>query len=184
MKEHHASTEEVLELIKPYYEHLGKPTNEAKGDTSHGLSPETKTTITQRGVTIPLTLQPTEGGDPAKIFALIDSGAMICCINIDFTRRTKWSLEKLQQPTLARNADGSSNAGGLIWHKIQLTLRIHDRSLKQDFLATRLGQEEKVILGHPWLTAYNPTIDWVTGKVVLEGDTPPHSPTRLPTPRR
>ena len=83
-----------------------------------------------------------------------------------------------------KNRNSSSNAGGLIWHKIWLTLQINERSLKQDFFATWLGQEEKVILGHPWLTTYNPTIYWISGKVTLRRDTPPHSPMRSPTPWR
>ena len=96
----------------------------------------------------------------------------------------KWPLEKLRRPTLARNTDSSSNAGGLIWHKIQLTLQINKGSLEQDFFTTRLGQEEKVILGHPWLTTYNPTINWISRKVTLKGDTPPRSPTRSSTPQQ
>ena len=107
---------------------------------------------------------------------------MICCVDIDFTRRMRWLLEKLWQPTLARNANGSSNAGVLIRNKIRLTLQIDGRSLEQDFFATQLGQEEKVILGHPWLTAHNPTIDWISGKVMLEGDTTPRLPTKSSAP--
>ena len=118
-----------------------------------------------------------------QIIALVDSGAMICCINIDFARTLKWPLKKLWQPTLARNTDSSSNAGGLIWYKIRLALQINGRSLKQDSFATQLGQEEKVILGHPWLTTYNPTINWISGKVTLKENTPPCSPTRSPTPQ-
>ena len=119
MKEHNISAETVLEPVKPYYhKHPGKPINKLDRDTSYESSLENRTTITRRGETIPLTLQPTEGGNPAKITALVDSRAMICCIDIDFVRRMKWSLEKLQQPTLARNANGSCNTGGLIWHKI------------------------------------------------------------------
>ena len=45
-------------------------------------------------------------------------------------------------------------------------------------------EEEKVILGHPWLTAYNPHIDWISRKVTLKGDTIPCSPMRSPTPPR
>ena len=96
MKEHNISVEKVLELVKPYYGHPGEPTNGSDGDTSYESSPEKRTTTTRRGVTIPLTLLPMEGGDSAKITVLVDSGAMICCVDIDFTRRMKWPLEKVQ----------------------------------------------------------------------------------------
>ena len=119
MKEHNISVEKVLELIKPYYHgYLGETANKLDGDTSYESSPEIRTTTTKQGITIPLTLQPTEGGDKAKVITLVDSRAMICCININFTRRMKWLLKKLWRPTLARNADSSSNTGGLIRNKI------------------------------------------------------------------
>ena len=96
MKEYDISAEKVLELIKPYYYgYPGETTNKLDRDTSYKLSPEIRTTMTKRGITIPLTLQPMKGGDKAKVTALIDSGAMICCVDIDFARRMRWPLEKL-----------------------------------------------------------------------------------------
>ena len=96
MEEHDNSVEKVLELIKPHYHgYPGESTSESNGDTSYESSPEIRTTTTKQGITIPLTLQPMEGGDKAKVTALVDSGAMICCINIDFTRKMRWLLKKL-----------------------------------------------------------------------------------------
>ena len=89
MKERNISAEKVLELIKPYYHgHPGETTNKSDGDTSYESSLEIRTT-TKQGITIPLTLQPTEGGDKAKVTALVDSGAMIYCIDINFTRKMR-----------------------------------------------------------------------------------------------
>ena len=88
MKEHDISVEKVLELIRLYYHgYPGGSTNKSDRDTSYESSPEIRTTMTKRGITIPLTLQPMEGGDKTETTTLIDSGAMICCININFTRR-------------------------------------------------------------------------------------------------
>ena len=96
MKEHDISAEKVLELIRPYYHgYPGGSTNESDRDTSYESSLEIRTTTTKRGITIPLTLQPMEGGDKTETTALVDSGAMICCIGINFARRMKWLLEKL-----------------------------------------------------------------------------------------
>ena len=90
MKEHDISERKVLELIKPYYYgYPGEATNKLDGDTSFDSSLEIKTTTMKQGITILLTLQPTEGGDKAKIIVLVNSRAMICCINIDFARRMK-----------------------------------------------------------------------------------------------
>ena len=38
-----------------------------------------------------------------------------------------------------------------------------------------LGEKNNIILGHPWLTKVNPTIDWAAGMVTLKGTpTPRH----------
>ena len=100
--------------------------------------------------------------------ALINSGAMICCINLEFTWEMKWLLQKLWRPTLARNADGTNNSSGLIRYKICLMLLINGK---------------KIILGHPWLTIHNLCIDWTTGKVTLEQETSPHSSLESTTPQ-
>ena len=115
------------------------------------------------------------------MIALIDSGAMICCVDLDFTREMKWPPQKLWRPTLARNANGTNNSGGLIRYKIHLMLLIDGKKIKQDFFATRL-EKEKIILGHPWLTIHNLRIDWTIGKVTLEQETNPCSSPELTTP--
>ena len=103
-------------------------------------------------------IKPTDRGNETKTVALIDSGAMICCVNLEFAQEMKWPLQKLWRPTLARNADRTNNSGSLIRYKIRLTLLINGKKIKQDFFTTRL-EKEKVILGHPWLTVHNPRID-------------------------
>ena len=112
--------------------------------------------------------------------ALVDNGATTNCIDINLVRKMSWPLQKLWQPTLAKNADGTNNAGGLIRHKIQLTLHIDGRRIEQDFFTTWLGTWEKVILGHPWLATHNPQINWISREVKLKGDATPCSPTRSP----
>ena len=138
--------------------------------------------ISRRGIFIPTTAQPTDGGLATETVALIDSGAMICCIDLEFAREMKWPLQKLWRPTLAKNANGTNNSGGLIRYKIRLTLLIDSKKIEQDFFATRL-EKEKVILGHPWLTVHNPRINWTTGKVTLEQGTNPRSSPESATPR-
>ena len=182
MKEHNISVEKALELLGLYYNKcLGKATDESDGDTSYELSPETKMTL-KWGITIPIILQSMEGGKKTGTIALVNSGATINCININLVRRMNWLLQKLQRPMLANNADRTNNAGGLIRHKIWLTLHINKKRVEQDFFATWLGTWEKVTLGHPWLTTDNPQINWVSGEVKLKGDATPRSPKRLPTP--
>ena len=110
-----------------------------------------------------------ENGKIAETTALVDSGATICCIDLYFVRRMKWPLLKLGRPIEARNADGTSNKGGMIQYQVDLNLRIEDKNSLQHFFVMDLGNKNTVILGHPWLTKTNPLIDWTAGTVRMRG---------------
>ena len=127
-----------------------------------------------------MTLYKTENGKIAETSALVDSGATICCINLHFVRRMKWSLLKLKRPIEARNADGTSNKGGRIRYQVNLNLRIEDRNSLQHFFVMDLGNKNTVILGHPWLTKTNPLINWTARTVSMRGTpVPRHDDPRI-----
>ena len=126
-------------------------------------------TTSKQSITILITLYKTENGKIAETTALVDSGATICCIDLHFVQRMKWPLQKLRKPILARNADGTSNKGGMIRYQIDLNLRIEGRNSLQRFFIMDLGNKNTVILGHPWLTRTNPLIDWTAGIVRMRG---------------
>ena len=52
-------------------------------------------TTSARAINIPVMLYKTEDGKIAETTTLVDSGATICYIDLHFTRRMKWPLEKL-----------------------------------------------------------------------------------------
>ena len=81
----------------------------------------------------------------------------------------KWPLQRLGKPIEARNADGTSNKGGMIRYQVDLNLRIEDRNSLQCFFVMDLGNKNTIILGHPWLTRTNPLIDWTAGTVRMRG---------------
>ena len=127
-----------------------------------------------------MTLYKTENGKIATTSALVDSGETICCIDLHFVRRMKWPLQRLRKPIKARNADGTSNKGGMIRYQINLNLRIEDRNSLQCFYVMDLGNKNTVILGHPWLTKTNPLIDWTAGTVWMRGTpVPRHDDPRI-----
>ena len=106
-------------------------------------------TTSKQSITIPISLYKTENGKIAETTALVDSGATICCIDLHFVQRMKWPLQKLRKPIQARNADGTSNKGGMIRYQINLNLRIEERNSLQHFFVMDLGNKNTVILGHP-----------------------------------
>ena len=181
MKDNGITEERALELLGLFYKKEAyDETSESTGDTSLETPSRATPEISKRGIFIPTTTQPTDRGNKTETIALIDSGAMICCVNLEFAREMKWPLQKLWRPTLARNADGTNNSGSLIRYKIRLMLLIDGKKIEQDFFTTRL-EKEKIILGHPWLTIHNLSINWTTGKVTLEQGTSPCSSPRPTT---
>ena len=76
---------------------------------------------------------------------------------------------------LARNADGTSNSGGMIQYQVKLNLWINGWNSEQDFLVLNLGKKDNVILGYPWLAKNNLWFNWTSGEVkMLETPVPRH----------
>jgi len=85
----------------------------------------------------------------------------------------------LVKPIKVRNVDGSDNKGGSITHemKVNLYYRGHIERVRMD--VCKLGKTD-IILGIPWLAAYNPEINWETGEVKMTR----HPPLYRQTPER
>ena len=96
MKNNGITEERALELLGLFYK--GKAydeTSESTGDTSLETPSRATPEISRRGILIPTTAHPTEGGNAIEMVALIDSGAMICCVDLEFAWEMKWPLQKL-----------------------------------------------------------------------------------------
>jgi len=98
--------------------------------------------------------------------ALLDSGATGLFMNMTFAREKGFKMEKLRNPLLDRNVDGTVNAGGAIMHQVECNMffKGHVERVRMD--VCNLGKME-MILGMPWLTAHNPEIDWEKGEVKI-----------------
>ena len=98
-------------------------------------------TTSRKSITIPMTLYKMENGKINETTALIDSGATICCIDLHFTQRMGWPLEKLKNPITAQHTDGTNNKGGMIRNQINLFLRIDEKdSIQHFFIMLRLAR--------------------------------------------
>jgi len=78
---------------------------------------------------------------------------------------------------MVRNVDGTNNSGGAITHQVEANVyyKGHVERIRMD--VCDLGKME-VILGMPWLQAYNPEINWETGEVKMMRCPPLYSRTR------
>ena len=102
--------------------------------------------------------------------ALVDSGATDCFMSEKFIQRMKLGKRPLQRPRKIWNIDNTANQAGNITHYI--TLDIQTRGVRKtiQFLVTNIGNED-IILGYPWMAAFEPQFAWRNG-VIHEKELP------------
>jgi hypothetical protein len=112
---------------------------------------------------VPITLHSFKG--MAEEVALIDSGTTENFIDQETVKKLKLGSKKLSEPIRLRNIDGTYNQSGSVTHFIDLLVSRGGRKITQQFYVTNLGSD-RIILGYPWLRAFNPDIDWPNCKLV------------------
>jgi len=100
------------------------------------------------------------------IKALLDSGATGMFIDRQTATRHGFKLQKLERPLIVKNVDGTANNGGAIMHQVECNVFYKGHMERMWMNVCNLGKTE-VILGMPWLAAYNPEINWETEEVKM-----------------
>ncbi len=90
---------------------------------------------------------------------LVDSGATDNFISKNLLHRLKIGYLPVETPIKIWNVDGTHNQDGAISHFTDLQVRTGVETKTLRFLITNLGRD-KVILGYPWLMAFEPIIHW------------------------
>ena len=90
---------------------------------------------------------------------LIDSGATDNFISKNLLHRLKIGYLPVETPIKIWNVDRTHNQDSTISHFTDLQVRTGTETKTLRFLITNLGRDE-VILGYPWLTAFEPVIHW------------------------
>ncbi len=106
----------------------------------------------------------------ADIKALIDSGATDCFMSENFIRRMKLGKRPLQRPQKIWNINNMANQAGEITHYITLDIQTGGTRKTIQFLVTNIGNED-IILGYPWMAAFEPQFTWKNG-VINEKELP------------
>ena len=89
---------------------------------------------------------------------LLDSGAMVLVMSLEFAKKQDFKLKKLERLMNMRNIDGSLNKEGLIEHMVEVNIYYqgHRERTEIDVIGR---QKWMIILGMLWLAYHNPEID-------------------------
>ena len=119
-----------------------------------------------REVWMKVGLEKLENHKGVAVKALLDSGATGLFMDTTFAREKGFKMERMKNPLLVKNVDGTVNMGGAITHQVECNIffKGHVERVRMD--VCNLGKTE-VILGMPWLAAHNPEIDWEKGEVKM-----------------
>ena len=116
-----------------------------------------------KSISIPILIKDDQKKESVETLALIDSGAGGEFIDQNYAKKSGLKIQKLEEPLIARNVDGTENKRGRITSFVDAELKVNGKIMKLRLYVTGLGRQ-KVILGFPWLNEYNPEIDWKTGR--------------------
>src|SRR6266702_3934795 len=119
-------------------------------------------TMRFRSMHIPVSIRTSNA--MADIKALVDSGATDCFMSENFIRRMKLGKRPLQKPRKIWNIDNTANRAGVITHYITLDIQTSGSRKQIQFLITNIGNKD-IILGYPWMAAFEPQFSWKNGVI-------------------
>jgi len=111
-------------------------------------------------------LEKLESHEGVAVKALLDSRATGLFIDTTFAKEKGFKMERIKNPLLVKNIDGIVNVGGAIMHQVECNMFFKGHVERVRIDVCNLGKIE-IILGMPWLAAYNPEIDWEKGEVKM-----------------
>ncbi|KAF7770963.1 hypothetical protein Agabi119p4_6937 [Agaricus bisporus var. burnettii] len=105
----------------------------------------------------------------SEFSALLDSGSTHCFIQGSLVR--KHGIPTFPVPPVKLHLfDGTSNSFISEIAKLPVLFPTGE-SMTLSFYVTSLDPQCSVVLGHDWLSRYNPLIDWVTGRITFRSTT-------------
>ena len=98
----------------------------------------------------------------AKIPSLVDSGVTDNFIHPWTVRQLQLGMFLLDKPKRLFNFDDTQNRAGSVTRYINLDVTTNQEKQQMRFLVFDIGRES-LILGYPWLAAFEPCFKWKEG---------------------
>src|SRR6202522_745329 len=117
-------------------------------------------------VSIPIVLKTIRGNETVETKVLLDTGAEGLFMDKNYAEEHDVVLQKLPNPIIPSNVDGTLNHAGEITHFTWIQAKIDKRILLEKLWITDLGSSD-VIFGFPWFKENNPQIVWKIRRVQL-----------------
>jgi len=99
-----------------------------------------------REITIKIGLERINTQEKIIIEVLLDSGATGLVMSLEFAKKQRFKLKKIERPIYVRNIDDSFNKEGLIKHTVEVNIYYQKHRERMEINMIR-GQKWSVILG-------------------------------------
>ena len=113
-----------------------------------------------RSMKVPITIKTSY--NTAKVPSLVDSGATDNFIHPRTVRQLRLGTSLLNKPKKLFNVDDTQNKAGSVTRYVDLSVTTNQKERQMRFLVSDIGREN-LILGYPWLAAFEPRFKWKEG---------------------
>ena len=103
----------------------------------------------------------------AEVPSLVDSGATDNFIHPRTVRQLCLGTSLLDKPKKLFNLDDTQNKAGSVTQYVDLSVTTNQNERQMRFLVSDIGREN-LILGYPWLAAFEPHFKWKEGVLDLQ----------------
>ena len=98
----------------------------------------------------------------AEVLSLVDSGATDNFIHPRTVQQLRLGTSLLDKPKKLFNVDDTQNKAGSVTRYVDLSVTTNQNEQQMQFLVSDIGREN-LILGYPWLAAFEPRFKWKEG---------------------